>query len=72
MTPKDHIELIQLETQLIRARLQLKAAIAYRKKHRRTFEEWEASTLMVRCCQVQVQARKDAIVMFNWEASHAD
>jgi hypothetical protein len=62
MNPKAHIGLIQLETQLIRARLQLKAAIA--------LEAYDP--VLIWACQESVRSAKDAIAMHNWEASHAD
>jgi len=72
VTPKDHIELIQLETRLIRARLQLKAAIAYRPAPNATPEQKEAHRLMVACARLVVEGTKEAIAMHNWGFHHAN
>ena len=62
MTPKEHIQLIQLETRLIRARLQLKAAIA----------QSPYDPTLIWACRGAVEGAKNAIAMHNWGVHHAN
>jgi hypothetical protein len=66
MTPKEHIRLIQLETRLIRARLQFKAAIAYQLRNpNQSPEQKESTALMIECARLVMWEAKEAIALHN-------